>query len=61
MVYDVMYFILLFWYSAYSIIANLIEAAETLAMRKLPLLTSISIDYKYSVIPGEDKCNRMLH
>lgn len=56
-----MYFILLFWYSAYSIIANLIEAAETLAMRKLSLLTSISIDYKYSVIPGEDKCNRMLH
>lgn len=56
-----MYFILLFWYSAYSIIANLIEAAETLAMRKLPLLTSVSIDYKYSVIPGEDKCNRMLH
>ena len=57
--YDVLYTIV--WCSAYSIIGNLIEAAETLAIRKLPSLTSISIDDKYSVIPGEDKCDRMLH
>ena len=57
--YDVLYTVV--WCSAYSIIGNLIEAAETLARRKLPSLTSISIDDKYSVITGEDKCDRMLH
>lgn len=60
-VYDVMYFILLFWYLVYLIIVNLIEVVEILVMRKLFLLILISIDYKYFVIFGEDKCNRMLY
>lgn len=56
-----MYFILLFWYLVYLIIVNLIEVVEILVMRKLFLLILISIDYKYFVIFGEDKCNRMLY
>lgn len=60
-VYDVMYFILLFWYLVYLIIVNLIEVVEILVIRKLFLLILISIDYKYFVIFGEDKCNRMLY
>lgn len=54
-------FYIVVWYLVYLIIVNLIEVVEILVIRKLFLLILISIDYKYFVIFGEDKCNRMLY